>query len=133
MRGAASVEYAVTAIYWIAMTIAVIEFGRVMYMWTATYEATRLGARLAIVCGVDSASVKTRMQSILPILTAANINIAYAGTVCSSASCVPTSVTVSGVTVDTVIPLAPLSFPLPTATTSLPPETRRDGTSATCT
>ncbi len=131
-RGAAAAEYAVTVIYWVALTFAAIEMGRVMYMITATYEATRIGARYAIVCSLDEAAVKTRMTNFLPILQNSNISVSYAGGTCTTTSCDSTDVRITNVPFSTIIPLIPMSFTLPPASTSMYPETRRAQSDPVC-
>ncbi len=134
-RGAATTEYAVTVIYWVALTFAVLEFGRVMYLITATHEATRIGARYAVVCSQTEAQVKARMKAFLPILTDANINITFAEDACTAGvggSCPSTNVSISGVSFNTIVPLAPMTFSLPPAHTSMYPETRRASADPVC-
>jgi len=131
-RGAAAAEYAVTLIYWVALTFAAIEMGRVMYMITATFEATRIGARYAVVCSLTEAEVKTRMTDFLPILQNANISVNYAGGVCTTTNCESTDVRIDNVPFNTIIPLIPMNFNLPPASTSMYPETRRNAADASC-
>lgn len=133
VRGAAAVEFAVTSLFWIAMMIAVIDFGRLMYLWTASYEATRIGARYAVVCSVSWADAKARMRAALPIVQDTNIQVQYPSGPCTNAGgCPPTTVTIEGVTFNSMIPLVPLTFSLPTAKTSMTPETRRSDTDPVC-
>lgn len=133
MRGAATVEFAVTVIYWLALTIGVIEFGRIAFLWSTAYEATRLGARTAVVCGTGDADVRNRMKSVMPLLTDENISISFPAAMCTIGNCPPAVVSIQNLTVATIIPLAPFSFTLPAASTSLPPETRRASSApATC-
>lgn len=131
--GASAVEFAVTSIFWVALIFGVIEFGRVMYMIVTSFEAARVAARYAAVCSVTPAQTKARARALLPILTDANINVVYPAAICSvtasTPSCPPITVTISNVSFNTLIPLAPLTFTLPTAQTSIVPETRR-GTGA---
>jgi len=122
-RGAAAVELALVAIVFLALVIAVIEFAHVMFVDASAIEATRLGARIAAVCSVsDADKVKAKMQNILPILQPSNITIAYPGSSCSAATCDPITVSIQNLTVDAVIPLAPLTFPVPAFSTSVPSE-----------
>jgi Flp pilus assembly protein TadG len=122
-RGAAATEFAVVAIIFLAMVIAVIEFARLMYIYSTAVEATRLGVRLAVVCSVnDEAKVKARMKAMLPLLEPGNISISYPGGTCSAATCPSVTVRIQNLTVSTGIPLVPLSFPIPDFATSLPAE-----------
>ena len=38
-----------------------LEMGRMLWIWNAAVEATRLGARMAVVCDIGDADIKTRM------------------------------------------------------------------------
>jgi len=57
-KGAETVEFAMIALLFFAMLFAVIEFSRAMFVWNALAEATRRGARMAVVCPVGSAVPK---------------------------------------------------------------------------
>ncbi|MCB1908234.1 MAG: pilus assembly protein [Rhodocyclaceae bacterium] len=121
--GAVATEFALIATLFTALVIAVIEFGRLAYVYTSAVEATRLGARVAVVCSVgDVDTVKGKMTAILPLLRASNISITYPAAGCSAAACDPVTVSIQGLTFRAVIPLVPLDFPIPAYTTSLPAE-----------
>jgi len=49
-RGAAAVEFALVAIVFFMLLIGIVEMGRVLFTWNAAAEATRYGARVAVVC-----------------------------------------------------------------------------------
>lgn len=131
--GATSTEFALVSILFLALVIAVIEFARLMFTYSTAIEATRLGARIAVVCGVaDVSKVKSRMKDLLPILAPANIDISYPASSCSAATCDPVTVRIQGLTVNLGIPLAPLSFTVPGFTTSLPAESLDSTDNALC-
>ena len=122
-RGVAAVEFALIASFLFTLLFGIMEFGRVLFYWNATIEATRLGARLAVVCDKDAAAIKTKMSAMLNILTSDKIDIAYNPSGCTAATC--TSVTVSilpGMNVPTFIPFLPLNMIMPPFTTTLPRE-----------
>jgi Flp pilus assembly pilin Flp len=122
-RGAVATEFALIFIVFMALVIAVIEFARVMFIYSTAVEATRLGARIAVVCSTgDTAHVKARMKDMLTLLEPANIDIAYPTPGCSAKACEPVTVRIQGLTVKAAIPLVPLSFPIPAFSTSLPSE-----------
>lgn len=122
-RGAAAVEFALVAIYFIALVVAVIEFAHVMFTYSSAIEATRLGARIAAVCSVsDVDKVKAKMQVMLPLLQPSNISISYPAPGCSATTCDPVTVSIQNLTVTAAIPLVPLTFPIPAFTTSIPSE-----------
>jgi hypothetical protein len=53
-KGAETVEFAMIALLFFAFLFAIIEFSRAMFVWNALSEATRRGARMAVVCPVES-------------------------------------------------------------------------------
>ena len=61
-KGAVAAELAVTMVVFIGLVVAIIEFARIMYVFNAAAEATRLGARLSATCGTDS-TVKSLVNS----------------------------------------------------------------------
>lgn len=133
-RGAATAEFAVVSIVFLALVLAVIEFGRLMFVYSTAVEATRLGARIAVVCGTaDVAKVKARMKDMLSILEPANIAISYPASSCSAADCDPVTVRIQGLTIDLAIPLVPLSFAVPDFATSLPAESLSSAGNPLCT
>ena len=67
-RGVAAVEFALVASLLFTLLFGVMEMGRVLFYWNTATEATRLGARLAVVCGKDAAVIKSRMGAMLGIL-----------------------------------------------------------------
>ncbi|MDO9269485.1 MAG: TadE/TadG family type IV pilus assembly protein [Methylobacter sp.] len=53
-KGAETVEFAMIALLFFAVLFAIIEFSRAMFVWNALTEATRRGARMAVICPVGS-------------------------------------------------------------------------------
>ncbi|TXI41436.1 MAG: pilus assembly protein [Nitrosomonas sp.] len=106
--------------------IGIMELSRVLHYWNTATEATRLGARLAVVCNQNAAAVKTKMQNMLGILNSSNISVQYIdkdGKSCDlDSSCRSVTVSISGVTVSTLAPLVPLNIAMPSFSTTLPRE-----------
>jgi hypothetical protein len=126
-RGASAVEFALIASLLFTLLFGIIEMGRVLFYWNTATEATRMGARLAVVCDQNaSAVIKNKMYSMLSILRSDNITINYTdvdGVSCSDAhSCRYVTVSISGLKVITLIPLIPLNISMPPFTTTLPRE-----------
>lgn len=126
-RGAAAIEFAIVAVVFLTLLIGIAEMGRMLWTWNAAAEATRLGARLAVVCSMDAPIIKARMRETLPALADANITIAYldppnAPNTCTTATCKEVSVSLTGYTHQTIIPLVPLDVTLPAFQTTLPRE-----------
>lgn len=86
-QGAAVVEFAAVVIVLFILLIAIFEFGRLMFTWNSAVEATRRGARLAVVCDLNVTQIKTQMRSILPVVEVGDIDIAYRPSGCSADSC----------------------------------------------
>lgn len=131
-RGAAAVEFALVSVYMIALIVAVIEFAMLMYIYSSAIEATRLGARLAVVCDAGDVQVKARMKDMLSILKPENIQITYPNSSCSSATCDPVTVKIVSLTHKATIPLVPLTFPIPEFSTSLPAESLSSAGNPAC-
>ncbi|WP_416047792.1 TadE/TadG family type IV pilus assembly protein [Cupriavidus basilensis] len=124
-RGATAVEFALIAGIFFPLLIGIVEFSRVLFYWNTAAEATRLGARMAIVCDADDAIIKTKMRSLLPLLSASNIQLNYLPTGCDSdvvtarGTCQSATVSISNVSVRTFIPLLPITLTMPPFTSTL--------------
>ncbi|SEF92903.1 TadE-like protein [Nitrosospira multiformis ATCC 25196] len=121
-RGAAAVEFALIASLLFILLFGIIEMGRVLFYWNTATEATRLGARLAVVCAKDAAIIKTRMGNMLSILTPGTIEISYDPSGCDASSCRSVTVSITGLNVSTFIPFVPLNLSMPPFATTLPRE-----------
>jgi Flp pilus assembly protein TadG len=124
-RGAAAVEFAlVTAFFLLALLLGIIELGRAFFYMNAAAEATRWGARLAVVCDVSEATrnyVRAAMQGYVSVLPAGQIGVDYEPQGCVRGTC--RSVTVSiraGTTYESLIPT--VNWTLPPFSTTLPTE-----------
>jgi Flp pilus assembly protein TadG len=123
-RGAAAVEFALVCALFCTVLLGVMEMGRLLWTWNAAVEATRLGARMAIVCDMYDTDIRARMITRLPQLTNANISIAYlnppaADNSCTPATCQAVRVSLTGFTHNTIIPFLPLSLTMPAFSTTL--------------
>lgn len=132
-RGATAVEFALTVIIFLSLTFAVIEFARFMFLWTTAVEATRLGARVAVVCDANEPGPAiARMRELMPLLSEENIEIDYPALTCSAANCPPVTVRLQNVSIPLIIPVLPISLPLPELATSLPAESMDSTDNALC-
>lgn len=143
-HGVAAVEFALVAIVLFTLIFSIIEFGRALFIWNSIAEATRLGARLAVVCDKSTASnnaIKTRMRNFVQSLTLTNANIAItyfsAGALpnaCDKASCTSVEVKMTGASFSPVIPMLGLTIPVPDFATTLPRESMDSagGTNPVC-
>ena len=74
--GAAIVEFAIVAVVFLTLLLGIMDFGRMLFTWNAAAEATRWGARVAVVCDkLTPTQIRAKMKRILPQLTDANIVI----------------------------------------------------------
>lgn len=130
-RGVAAVEFALIAAIFFMLLIGVMEMSRVLFYMNTAGEATRLGARLAVVCDKDSPVVKTRMINMLNILTAPDINLGYSPANCTSSSCQSVTVSVTK-SINTFIPFVPLTVSMPSFSTTLPRESMNSAKNPVC-
>lgn len=117
-QGLAAVEFAIVALLLFTLLFGVIEMGRLLWTWNAAVEATRHGARLAIVCDQDDSHIKAAMIQRLPALTAQQILVSYlnppaADNTCTAADCKAVRVSLHNLTHQALIPLVPLRLALP--------------------
>lgn len=127
-RGAAIVEFGIVAAVFCTLLISILEFARVLYYWNTASEAARLGARTAIVCDADASVIKSKMTALLPLLTSSNVSLTYLPSGCDSdpdtarSNCTFVQVSITGISVQTMIPFVPLTLTMPALTTTLPRE-----------
>lgn len=125
-RGVAAVEFAIIASLLFMLLIGIMEFSRITFYWNAATEATRLGARLAVVCDMDDATIRARMTALFPVLTADKVAIEYAPGGCAVDTCQQVRVTINAPgKLRTLIPGFDLDAYLPPFVTTLPRESMR--------
>lgn len=122
-RGAAIVEFALVAMIFFTLLIGIMEFGRWMFTLNAASEATRMGARLAVVCSIsDADNIKASMHQIAGEIPVGNMVIEYLPNGCDSSNCRTVTVRLSDATFSPLIPLMGGTYPIPEFATSLPRE-----------
>lgn len=133
-RGAAAVEFALVATAFFTLLFGCIEVGRVLWLWNAASEATRLGARLAVVCDIGDTDIATRMKSSLGLADTSLITptITYAPAGCTRDTCRTVTVTLNAATVQTAIPFVDFSPALPPFSTTLSRESLSSTDNAVC-
>lgn len=117
--GAAAVEFALIAIFFLTLLLGILEFGRVLFKYNSAVEATRYGARVAVVCDIGSTAIVTRMQQIMPEIVTANVAVTYEPTACVQNTCQRVKVKIQGISVTPLIPLMNVTLPIPSSETSL--------------
>ncbi|SEB21223.1 TadE/TadG family type IV pilus assembly protein [Paraburkholderia sartisoli] len=138
-RGVAALEFALVSAIFFTLLIGIMEMGRVLFYWNTAAEATRLGARVAVVCDVNSSQSASNpvikdMQQMLPVLQPSNITVTYVPSGCDASSCTAVTVAIANVTVNTVVPFVPFTLTMPPFTTTLPRESLSsvNGTNPVC-
>ena len=129
-QGGAIVEFAIVAVIFFTVLLAIMDFGRILFAWNAATEATRWGARVAVVCDkLSPDQIRDKMKRILPELTNSNILINYynpEGTInnsCDATNCKGVEVSITGLSVQPISPFMGLLMPpVPPFTTYLPRE-----------
>jgi Flp pilus assembly protein TadG len=103
--GATIVEFSMVLIIFLVFLLGVLDFSRLLYTWSVTNEATRAGARYAVVCTdpSDSSRVLTAMQQRVPQIK--TIDVAWEPAGCTTASCEGVTVSVTGLNFNWVSPL----------------------------
>ncbi|MDC7715124.1 TadE/TadG family type IV pilus assembly protein [Vogesella sp. LYT5W] len=95
-HGAAAVEFALVAMILFSLLLGIMEFGRLMFTWNSAVEATRRGARLAVVCDMNVAKIRTSMQKFVPMISTNDITVNYAPSGCTgAANCQSVTVSIS--------------------------------------
>lgn len=118
-RGVAAVEFALVASVFFMLLLGAVEVARVLWVWNAAGEATRAGARLAVVCDLNDSDIKRIMQTRLPALGTGNIVLTYLPAGCNASTCQSVTVTLTGYTVTSFIPFASFAPTLPPFQTTL--------------
>jgi Flp pilus assembly protein TadG len=127
-RGATMVEFALVLLVFLMFLLGVTDVARMLFTWNAAGEATRLGARFAVVCADtgSSAQVLAKMRTMVPEIGA--INLAWSPLACTAASCEGVTVTITTLNFRWISPIVGAVMPLralPTFSTYLPREMMR--------
>ncbi len=78
--GLSTVEFAIVALVLFMMMFGVIEFGRGFFVASALDEATRRGARMAVVCPINDPAIFQAAafnNTLIPDLDASDISVEY--------------------------------------------------------
>ncbi len=134
-KGATTVEFAFVLTLFLTFLLGITDFSRMLFTWSAASEATRAGARYAVVCDDTNqkALVLARMQSLLPQIK--DISLAWAPAGCTSATCQGVTVTITSLNYQWISPIAGAAarapIPTPTFSTYLPREILRQDPNST--
>jgi Flp pilus assembly protein TadG len=135
--GSTAVELAIVSIFFFTILLGIVEMGRMLYYWNSAAEATRLGARLAVVCDLNDADIKSRMIGMWPELTNATIQIDYldppnAVNSCTVDTCKRVSVKIVSFNERPLIPFLDITLAVPAFATTLPRESMSSTNNAVC-
>ena len=125
-RGAAVIEFALVLIIFLTFLLGIVDFGRMLFTWSAANEATRAGARYASICDDtnNKAKVLSKMQALLPQII--DINLAWDPSGCTATTCAGVTVTITNLNYQWISPIAGVTslaaIPMPTFSTYLPRE-----------
>ena len=121
--GSVAVEFALVAVVFVTALLAIVGFGHWLHTLEAVADATRAGARVAVVCDPGAATVRQAIQIRVPqlSLSTAHILVDYLPSGCSRSNCQSVRVSLSGAAYNPWF-LAPGAIPVPAFTTSLPRE-----------
>ena len=129
--GATAVEFALVLLIFLTFLLGILDFSRMLFTWNAATEATRAGARYAVVCDNNTFSnpgmVLEKMQAILPQIQA--INLQWTPAACTPANCVGVTLTITNLDYQWISPIAGLAglapIPMPSFSTFLHREVMR--------
>lgn len=134
VKGATTVEFALGLLIFLMLVLGIVDFSRMLFMWSAAQEATRAGARYAVVCDDTAyqAQVLARMKALMPQINTVSVTWAPSG--CTAATCQGVTVSITGLNYQWISPIVgaagPL-IPMPGFSTYLPREVmRKDPNSA---
>ena len=127
--GASLIEFSLVLIVFLTFFLGILDLSRMLFSWGAANEATRAGARYAVVCDdtTRSAAVLARMQALLPQIQ--SIQVSWSPANCTPATCTGVAVSVTSLNYQWISPiggvLAMSPLPMPGFTTYLPRELMR--------
>lgn len=121
--GATAVEFALVLLIFLTFLLGILDFSRMLFTWNAANEATRAGARYAVVCDdtTKAGQVLAKMQAILPQIQ--TIALDWTPASCTSATCEGVTLTITGLKYQWISPIAGLAglpaIPMPSFSTFL--------------
>lgn len=125
--GATAIEFALILVLFFMFLLGILDFSRMLFTWNAANEATRAGARYAVVCDnrTKEAQVLAKMQALLPQIT--DINLDWEDkdgniNTCSPATCVGVTVTIVNLNYQWISPIPGMvsqAIPMPSFSTYL--------------
>ena len=126
--GATTIELALVLLVFLMFLLGVTDMSRMLFTWNAATEATRVGARFAVVCAdtANQAQVIGKMRKMVPEIGAVALTWEPAG--CTTATCEGVTVTITDLNYHWISPVIGVIVPpraMPTFSTYLPREMMR--------
>jgi Flp pilus assembly protein TadG len=126
--GATTVELALVLVLFFMYLLGVTDFSRMLFTWNAATEATRLGARYAVVCADtgNPGRVAEKMRMMVPEI--GGVALAWEPAGCDAATCAGVTVTITSLNYRWISPIVGVVLPpraLPTFSTYFPREMMR--------
>lgn len=114
--GATTVEFALALLLFLTFLLGITDFSRMLFTWSAASEATRAGARFAVVCDdtTKRPQVLAKMQAMLPQIS--NIETRWIPNGCTAATCEGVTVTITEMNYQWISPIAGLAAQAPIVT-----------------
>jgi Flp pilus assembly protein TadG len=126
--GATTIELALVLVLFFMFLLGVTDVSRMLFTWNAATEATRVGARFAVVCAApgNQAQVLDKMRMMVPEIGA--IALDWKPAACDATTCVGVTVSITSLNYRWISPLTGMVMPvraLPPFSTYLPREMMR--------
>ncbi|NPC55467.1 TadE/TadG family type IV pilus assembly protein [Caenimonas soli] len=126
--GATIVEFMLVLLLFLMFTFGILDFARMLFTWNAANEATRAGARYAVVCDPTGgeADVLATMQGVLPDIS--TISVVWTPPSCDPTTCIGVTVSITGLNFQWIAPMpgsASKLIPMPQFSTFLTREVMR--------
>ena len=127
-HGATTVELAFVLVFFFMFLLGITDVSRMLFTWNAAAEATRLGARYAVVCADsgNAALVPDKMKAMVPEI--GGVSLAWEPAGCDATSCAGVTVTITSLNYRWISPIVGAVIPvraLPPFSTYLPREMMR--------
>jgi Flp pilus assembly protein TadG len=127
-QGATTIELAFVLVTFFMFLLGILDISRMLFTWNAATEATRLGARYAVVCADSGnpAQVMDKMKAMVPEIGA--VALAWEPAGCDATSCAGVTVTITSLNYRWISPIVGAVIPvraLPSFSTYLPREMMR--------
>ncbi len=105
-RGATMVEFSLVLLLFLMFALGLMDFARLLFVWNAATEATRHGARYAVVC-VDPAGshgkLLDKMREMLPDV--GGYTLAWNPASCTAANCQGVTVAITDINFQWIAPV----------------------------